>query len=593
MKICKTEQEYIEAIAPAVQRACKRYGYLPSVLIGQSCLENGFGIRNYWDNPQIEALLSVNNMVGIKSSLLTDSWAEYSVWPGESITKKTPEEYGGKMVTITDSFRKYDSIEQSFCDFLLFLKYASNYGRGGKPKYGPEVLSIKDPFELIKVVNAKGYASGSTYATNVSKIIRKHDLTKYDDLTLVKPTDIVPDILKNKREEKPTSTKKLADRKVIDITRENQAPRSRGGNPIQFIVVHYLGVPNADNPYLYDGGYGGHYNITRKGEVYKAADPRKYVVWQCGGGLQGNSGHQYHGICTNYNSIGIECGVCYTENVKDASGDSDKWYFTEETQESLVWLVSKLMDEYNIPIGNVIRHYDVTGKTCPNPYVLNHGKNGNWTWNEFKANLAQYRKDGTITIPDRSKNPASPTTTPATKSYLSKGDKGAAVIDMQSMLIACGYSCGSAGADGDFGNATDKALRAFQTDQKLTVDGKYGKASKAALEALYKAKGGKKEDVIVTSDYKIGTLDYSSIFDPTYYVNKYPDLKKAFGNDKTKLWSHFVLWGRKEGRQASNNFNPVNYRSRYSDLNTAFGDDWPSYYQHWLVYGKKEGRNGK
>jgi len=104
-------------------------------------------------------------------------------------------------------------------------------------------------------------------------------------------------------------------------------------------------------------------------------------VWHCGGGLQGSGGHSFYQICTNYNSIGIECGVCYTENVKDASGDSNKWYFTEETQESLVYLVSKLMDEYNIPINHVIRHYDVTGKICPNPYVKNNGLKESWTWN--------------------------------------------------------------------------------------------------------------------------------------------------------------------------------------------------------------------
>ena len=78
--------------------------------------------------------------------------------------------------------------------------------------------------------------------------------------------------------------------------------------------------------------------------------------------MQGPDGHTLHRICTNYNSIGIECGVCYTENVKDGDGDSNKWYFTEETQGSLVYLVSYLMDKYNIPIDRVVRHFDVTGE---------------------------------------------------------------------------------------------------------------------------------------------------------------------------------------------------------------------------------------
>lgn len=177
----------------------------------------------------------------------------------------------------------------------------------------------------------------------------------------------------------------IGPRTVHDITAQNlsQVPASRGQTAIQWIVIHYLGVPNADNPNLYGGGYGGHYNVTRDGTIYKAADPRTAVVWQCGGGVQGEGpgAHRYLNICTNFNSIGIENGVCF---------DSD-WYFTTETQESLVYLVSTLMDEYGIDIDHVIRHYDVTGKNCPAPYVKNDRHRTNWTWDEFKERLANYR----------------------------------------------------------------------------------------------------------------------------------------------------------------------------------------------------------
>ena len=197
------------------------------------------------------------------------------------------------------------------------------------------------------------------------------------------------------------SLKIIADRKIKDITGSNrsQVPVGRGSNKIQFIVVHYLGVPNVDNPNLWGGGYGGHYNVKRDGTVYMAADPKTAVVWHCGGGLQGTEGHTFHRICTNYNSIGIECGVGYTDTkVKSPSGDSDQWYFTTETQESLIWLVSKLMDQYGIGIDHVIRHFDVTGKICPNPYVKNNRLRTSWTWAEFKTRLEEYRKTGGYTV---------------------------------------------------------------------------------------------------------------------------------------------------------------------------------------------------
>ena len=148
------------------------------------------------------------------------------------------------------------------------------------------------------------------------------------------------------------------------------------------------------------------------------------------------------------------------------------------------------MDDYGISADHVIRHYDVTGKICPNPYVKNNNLRTSWTWDQFKNNLTQYRKNGTITIPNGSISTTSSstkTTITTTKSYLQKGDKGEDVKTMQKMLIACGYSCGNSGADGDFGSNTEKALRAFQSDHNLSVDGLYGVKSKAALETAYKA----------------------------------------------------------------------------------------------------------
>lgn len=85
---------------------------------------------------------------------------------------------------------------------------------------------------------------------------------------------------------------------------------------------------------------------------------------------------------------------------------------------------------------------------------------------------------------------ASSNATPAKKNYLEKGDTGSEVTTMQKRLIKVGYSCGAAGADGDFGSDTDSALRKFQKDNGLTVDGQYGTNSKAKLTALYNKKVG-------------------------------------------------------------------------------------------------------
>ncbi len=231
MKLCNSEQEYIDAIAPAAQRACKRYGYLPSVLIAQSCHENGYGIPSYWDNPQILALMSVNNMVGIKSELLNASWVpELSVWRGVSIKKDTPEQYGSQIVTIKDDFRVYEDIEQSFVDYLCFMTYASNYGKGGTPKYGREVLDCKDPATLIRMVSQRGYATGKTYPDAIIKKIKKHNLTKYDDLSGVQPTNWVPEGYK--KEENPVNSP------LVSYTKLNKNNSGKRQHAIDRITPH-------------------------------------------------------------------------------------------------------------------------------------------------------------------------------------------------------------------------------------------------------------------------------------------------------------------------------------------------------------------
>lgn len=56
---------------------------------------------------------------------------------------------------------------------------------------------------------------------------------------------------------------------------------------------------------------------------------------------------------------------------------------------------------------------------------------------------------------------------------LKKGMTGNDVKEMQAKLIALNYSCGSCGADGDFGSDTLKAVKAFQKDHGITVGGTF------------------------------------------------------------------------------------------------------------------------
>lgn len=87
------------------------------------------------------------------------------------------------------------------------------------------------------------------------------------------------------------------------------------------------------------------------------------------------------------------------------------------------------------------------------------------------------------------------------RTWLQKGDVGQKVTDMQLMLIATGYSCGSCGADGEFGKDTRAAVIKFQHDNNLKEDGLYGSVTKTKLENVYDARTSIEKTI-----YKVGTV---------------------------------------------------------------------------------------
>lgn len=94
-----------------------------------------------------------------------------------------------------------------------------------------------------------------------------------------------------------------------------------------------------------------------------------------------------------------------------------------------------------------------------------------------------------------------------------------------------------------------------------------------------------------TTRFNYNGLDYSLAFNPTYYANKYPDVKKVYGTDAIRLFQHFTKYGMLESRQGSANFNVEVYKNRYPDLRKVYGGNMPEYYKHYVKYGFKEGRS--
>lgn len=139
----------------------------------------------------------------------------------------------------------------------------------------------------------------------------------------------------------------------------------------KYIVIHYVGAvssakANADYFYSINRQASAHYFVDENEiwQVVKEGDR----AWHCG-----TNGKYYHTECRNDNSIGIEM-CCYSNN-----GVLD---IKEEVINKTIELTKELMAKYNIPVENVIRHYDVTHKCCPAPFVNNESR-----WNDFKSRL--------------------------------------------------------------------------------------------------------------------------------------------------------------------------------------------------------------
>ena len=158
----------------------------------------------------------------------------------------------------------------------------------------------------------------------------------------------------------------------------------RGGNPIKYVVIHYTANngDTAQNNCKYFNSpnrkASAHYFVGRDGVFQSVQDI--YTAWHCGGS---SYKHKY---CRNANSIGIE--MC---SKIDGNG---KYYIENSVIDNAIDLTKHLMNKYNIPSSNVIRHYDVTGKACPEPFVRDEN-----LWENFKSQL----EDNAMTREEKAK----------------------------------------------------------------------------------------------------------------------------------------------------------------------------------------------
>lgn len=137
---------------------------------------------------------------------------------------------------------------------------------------------------------------------------------------------------------------------------------------IDHIVIHYT-AGNGDTAENNGNYYMG---ANRKASAHYFVDEDSVVLSVRENDTAWHAGNW----AMNCRSIGIE--MC---SRKDENG---KYYIPEKTVQKAVELTAHLMKKHNIPISNVIRHYDVTGKVCPAPFVENPTQ-----WQEFLSRASR------------------------------------------------------------------------------------------------------------------------------------------------------------------------------------------------------------
>lgn len=146
--------------------------------------------------------------------------------------------------------------------------------------------------------------------------------------------------------------------------------------PINWICLHFT-ANNGDTAKNNADYFANNANLRASAhyfvdpnEIYQSVKDSD-TAWHCGK----ERGGSYFNDCRNANSIGIEMCSVIRNGV---------YVIPDETVRNAAELVRYLMARHHVPVLRVCRHYDVTHKSCPEPWVRNPNQ-----WENFKKMLTE------------------------------------------------------------------------------------------------------------------------------------------------------------------------------------------------------------
>ena len=176
--------------------------------------------------------------------------------------------------------------------------------------------------------------------------------------------------------------------------------RRNSGERLEWIVVHYTGMvvtqgdPDTAARAIARSNRAAstHYLVGDRGARADILQllPVKYAAYHVGA-----KDDSKLIPCYNGNSIGVDLCECKLD-CSSGSVSCNDWYFTPQTFANGARLIAYLAQEHGIPTDHIVRHYDVTHKRCPRPFVgtdINAytGQTHESAWREFVRTIDALR----------------------------------------------------------------------------------------------------------------------------------------------------------------------------------------------------------
>ena len=147
-------KEFVDKLWPLAEKAAKTIGVKPEVLLSQAALETGWG-QSMIKNTKTNSF----NLFNIKAD---------SRWQGEKINKLSLEYENDKAVNKNSDFRVYDTLQDSFDDYVQFIK--------NNPRYEKAMQNVNDSEQYLHGIHKAGYATDPEYVEKIMKVMNSDNI---------------------------------------------------------------------------------------------------------------------------------------------------------------------------------------------------------------------------------------------------------------------------------------------------------------------------------------------------------------------------------------------------------------------------------